>query len=167
MKIFFFQKTCITYEFLLELQELSKNEFSDKSDDLLELFADKSDNDILEKKANFNENHLEQSNRYTYNDFRDSSSSSSSASQSKVAIREGNLGKMGMQRSLSTGADLALFGLLISRLDKRSDKDDEKSSLVLSSSSALESFSLTMIIEGMLSESEKDFFFRLIKKKKD
>ena len=74
---------------------------------------------------------------------------------------------MGMQRSLSTGADLALFGLLISRLDKRSDKDDEKSSLVLSSSSALESFSLTMIIEGMLSESEKDFFFRLIKKKKD
>ena len=56
---FFFQKTCITYEFLLELQELSKNEFSDKRDDLLELFADKSDNDILEKKANFNENHLE------------------------------------------------------------------------------------------------------------
>ena len=112
----------------------------------------------LKKKVNFNENHREQSNRYTYNDFRDSSSSSSSASQSKVVVREGNLGKMGMHRSLSTGADFALFGLLISRLDKRSDKDDEKSSLVLSSSSALESLSLTMIIEGMLSESEKDFF---------
>ena len=116
----------------------------------------------LKKKANFNDNQLEQSNRYTYNDFRDSSSSSSSASQSKVVVREGNLGKMGMHRSLSTGADLALFGLLISRLDKRSDKDDEKSSLVLSSSSsALESFSLTMMIEGMLSESEKDFFFQI------
>ena len=72
---------------------------------------------------------------------------------------------MGMHRSLSTGADLALFGLLISRLDKRSNNDDEKSSLVLSSSSALESFSLTMMIEGMLSESEKDFFFQIDQKK--